>query len=104
MIVFLGWNVDIDLPDFEGTTDNSELTTITTACLPTSVTSATTCTVTVMPSRTTTTTTAGQPTVSLINRVSVGTAKATPTTRDRGTGDWNQRNYDRFTLSKTQIS
>lgn len=66
-----GWNVDIDLPDFEGTTDNSELTTITTACLPTSVTSATTCTVTVMPSRTattTTTTTAGQPTVSLINR------------------------------------
>ena len=75
LVVFVGWNVDIDLPDFEGTTDNSELTTITTACLPTSVTAATTCTVTVMPSRTatTTTTTAGQPTVSLINRVSVGT-------------------------------
>ena len=75
MVVFIGWNVDIDLPDFEGTTDNSELTTITTACLPTSSTSATTCTVTVMPSRTatTTTTTAGQPTVSLINRVSAGT-------------------------------
>ena len=74
MIVFLGWSVDIDLPNFEGTTDNSELTTITTACLPTSVTSATTCTVAVLPSRTaTTTTTAGQPTVSLINRVSVGT-------------------------------
>ena len=35
---------------------------------------------------------------------SLGTAKATPTTRDRGTGDWNQRHYDRFTLSKTQIS
>ena len=30
--------------------------------------------------------------------------KATPTTRDRGRGDWNQRHYDRFTLSKTQIS
>ena len=77
MVVFVGWNVDIDLPDFEGTADNSELATITTACLPTSVTPATTCTVTVMPSRTatttTTTTTAGQPTVSLINRVSVGT-------------------------------
>lgn len=74
MVVFVGWNVDIDLPDFEGTTDNSELTTITTACLPTSSTSPTTCTVTVMPSRTaTTTTTAGQPTVSLINKVSVGT-------------------------------
>ena len=35
---------------------------------------------------------------------SLSTAKATPTTRDRGTGDWNQRHYDRFTLSKTQIS
>ena len=34
----------------------------------------------------------------------MSTAKATPTTTDRGTGDWNQRNYDRFTLSKTQIS
>ena len=32
------------------------------------------------------------------------TAKATPPTRDRGTGDWNQRHYDRFTLWKTQIS
>ena len=32
------------------------------------------------------------------------TAKATPTTRDRGIGDWNQRHYDRFTQSKTQIS
>ena len=32
------------------------------------------------------------------------TAKATPTTRDRGIGDWNQRHYDRLTLSKTQIS
>ena len=31
---------------------------------------------------------------------SLGTAKATPTTRDRGTGDWNQRHYDR-SLSKT---
>ena len=35
---------------------------------------------------------------------SLSTAKATPTTRDRGIGDWNQRHYDRFTLSKTQIS
>ena len=35
---------------------------------------------------------------------SLSTAKATPTTRDRGTGNWNQRHYDRFTLSKTQIS
>ena len=35
---------------------------------------------------------------------SISTAKATPTARDRGTGDWNQRNYDRFTLSKTQIN
>ena len=35
---------------------------------------------------------------------SLSTAKATPTTRDRGTGDWNQRHYDRFTLWKTQIS
>ena len=34
----------------------------------------------------------------------MSTAKATPTITDRGTGDWNQRNYDRFTLSKTQIS
>ena len=34
----------------------------------------------------------------------ISTAKATPTARDRGTGDWNQRNYDRFTLSKTQIN
>ena len=34
----------------------------------------------------------------------MSTAKATPTTTDRGTADWNQRNYDRFTLSKTQIS
>ena len=34
----------------------------------------------------------------------LSTVKATPTTRDRGTGDWNQRDYDRFTLSKTQIS
>ena len=33
---------------------------------------------------------------------SLSTAKATPTTRDRGIGDWNQRHYDRFTLSKTQ--
>ena len=33
---------------------------------------------------------------------SLSTAKATPTTRDRGTGDWNQRHYDRFILSKTQ--
>ena len=31
---------------------------------------------------------------------SLSTAKATPTTRDRGTGDWNQRHYDR-SLSKT---
>ena len=31
---------------------------------------------------------------------SFSTAKATPTTRDRGTGDWNQRHYDR-SLSKT---
>ena len=31
-------------------------------------------------------------------------AQATPTTKDRGTGDWNQRHYDRFTLLKTQIS
>ena len=32
---------------------------------------------------------------------SLGTAKATPTKkRDRGTGDWNQRHYDR-SLSKT---
>ena len=31
---------------------------------------------------------------------SLSTAKATPTTRDRGTGDWNQRHYDRL-LSKT---
>ena len=38
-----------------------------------------------------------------VEGTSMGTAKATPTT-DRGTGDWNQRNYDRFTLSKTQIS
>ena len=35
---------------------------------------------------------------------SLSTAKATPTTRDRGIGDWNHRHYDRFTLSKTQIS
>ena len=35
---------------------------------------------------------------------SLSTAKATPTTRDRGIGDWNQRHYDHFTLSKTQIS
>ena len=35
---------------------------------------------------------------------SLSTAKGTPTTRDRGIGDWNQRHYDRFTLSKTQIS
>ena len=32
------------------------------------------------------------------------TAKVTPTTGDRGTGDWNQRHYDCFTLSKTHIS
>ena len=31
------------------------------------------------------------------------TAKETPKTRDRGTGDYNQRHYDRFTLWKTQI-
>ena len=30
-------------------------------------------------------------------------AKSSPR-KIRGTGDWNQRNYDRFTLSKTQIS
>ena len=33
----------------------------------------------------------------------ISTAKATPTTRDRGIGDWNQRHYDRFTLSKTDF-
>ena len=33
------------------------------------------------------------------------TEKATPTTTDRGTGDWNQTHYERFnSLSKTQIS
>ena len=37
-------------------------------------------------------------------RTSPSTAKATPPTRDRGTGDWNQRHYDRFTKWKTQIS
>ena len=30
----------------------------------------------------------------------LSTAKTTPTTRDRGTGDWNQKHYDR-SLSKT---
>ena len=39
-----------------------------------------------------------------VEGTSMSTAKATPTTTDRGTGDWNQRNYDGFTLSKTQIS
>ena len=37
---------------------------------------------------------------SLSGPFSLSRAKATPTTRDRGTGDWNQRHYDRFTLSK----
>ena len=31
---------------------------------------------------------------------SLSTAKATPTARDRGTGNWNQRHYDRFTAVK----
>ena len=38
---------------------------------------------------------------SLSGPFSLSTAKATPT-RDRGTGDWNQRHCDRFILSKTQ--
>ena len=37
-------------------------------------------------------------------RTSPSTAKATPPTRDRGTGDWNQRHYDRFTVWKTPTS
>ena len=34
---------------------------------------------------------------------SLSTAKATPTTRDRGIGDWNQGHCDRFTLSKPRF-
>lgn len=37
--VLIGWNVDFDLPDVEGSTNNTELTTIT-ASLPTTVTSS----------------------------------------------------------------
>ena len=39
---------------------------------------------------------------SLSGPFSLSTAKATLTTRDRATGDWNQRHYDHFILSKTQ--
>ena len=39
---------------------------------------------------------------SLSGPFSLSTVKAMPTTRDRGTGDWNQKHYDRFILSKKQ--
>ena len=39
-----------------------------------------------------------------IERTSRRNRGAEKTTRDRGTGDWKQRHYERFTLSKSQIS